>query len=166
MIQDQLENMIRELSGKSTSAKQKLIALSGSRNLQDPRMRTVYPLIYRYLYDEQVGSAIPSKAEIAVFNCLKYYAKAILKGGQQTNGVSFFRALGKNRNLETDDHLNSLLKATNCQYIFQEIERLFMLSNVKNVDYAELSKDLYFMQFNYERTRQTQNKWASEYYRK
>lgn len=124
-----------------------------------------------------------SYSEQAVFTALKMYA--IYQRGideynvyakkDGKNGLTFFQALNRVRQSKNDEEkkpldrrVNNLFRSTSTEPIFNSLIQLQKLlkseNNTLKIDYVQLARDIYNLQFDYESMRKVVLKWGQEYF--
>lgn len=124
-----------------------------------------------------------SYAEQAIFTGLKMYAlyqrgideRNVYGRKDKESGLTFFQALNKIRQSKNEDEkkpldrrVNNLFRSTSTESIFNSLIQLQKLLKSENntlvIDYVQLSKDIYNLQFDYESMRQVVLKWGKDYF--
>lgn len=165
MLKDQIKTIITAIE-TSPQKRAILASLRLSQDILDPHLTQAYPVIFRYLNDNQLStSGKPTYAENAVFTALKLYA--INQGGfDDQSAKPFFKALNIYRSESLDTHFANLQSLTEYTSINNALVNLMhQFKGTNNIDFPQLGQDVYVLQFSYDSLRQVMLKWAQDYYR-
>ena len=124
-----------------------------------------------------------SYSEQAIFIALKMYAlyqrgtdeRNVYEKKDGKDGLTFFQALNRIRQSKSDDEkkpldrrVNNLFRGTSTEPIFNSLIQLQKLLKSENdtlsIDYVQLARDIYSLQFDYESMRRVVLKWGQEYF--
>ena len=124
-----------------------------------------------------------SYSEQAIFIALKMYAlyqrgideRNVYEKEDGKDGLTFFQALNRVRQSKSDDEkksldrrVNNLFRSTSTEPIFNSLIQLQKLLKSENdtlsIDYVQLARDIYSLQFDYESMRRVVLKWGQEYF--
>lgn len=124
-----------------------------------------------------------SYSEQAIFIALKMYAlyqrgideRNVYEKKDGKDGLTFFQALNRVRQGKSDDEkkpldrrVNNLFRSTSTEPIFNSLIQLQKLLKSENdtlsIDYVQLARDIYSLQFDYESMRRVVLKWGQEYF--
>ena len=164
MLKDQIRTIITAIE-TSPQKRAILASLRLSQDILDPHLTQAYPVIFKYLTDNQLStSGKPTYAENAVFTALKLYAINQSDFNEQ-NAKPFFKGLNIYRNESLDTRFANLQSLTEYASISNTLVNLMhQFKGTKGIDFPQLGQDVYALQFSYDSLRQVMFKWAQDYY--
>lgn len=164
MLKDQIRTIIKAIE-TSPQKRAILASLRSSQDILDPHLTQAYPVIFRYLTDNQLStSGKPTYTENAVFTALKLYA-INQSDFDDKHAKPFFKGLSSYRNPSLDTRFANLQKLTEYASISNTLANLMhQFKGTKGIDFPQLGQDVYALQFNYDSLRQVMLKWAQDYY--
>lgn len=178
-------SIIQELYGNGNINRAVLASIRGASSMTSPRAQNVWPIMMEKLDPAMLSrTGKPTRAEIAVYSALRFYAihqqgkeplVAGISGKDETaDGIMLFAALAnlrKNDDTRTalDRRVQALFGTTNISSVINSITHLVEILKAttpnQKIDYARLAGDLYRYQGSYQQARQVSLAWAQQYYR-
>lgn len=182
--------IIHRLYNHGSLDKPVLAGIRDATNFNSQRAQVIWPLMLASLDKHWLSQdGYPTKAEIAVYAAVRFYAihqqgneqcvYAVRYASRQKNndksalGVSLFKSLAKlhlqdDARKPLDRRVKALLGTTNINSAINAMTYLIKIlkkndTNTK-IDYAELAEDLYWYQFDYEQANRTRLQWGQQYY--
>lgn len=177
--------IISRLYGNGNVDKATLASLRGAENIESPRARTIWPIMFseineKYLSHDPTGK--PSNTENAIYTAIRCYA-IYQQGvndevyassyGDKANGEALFRSLSKIRGTGTsrdalDRRVQNLLSSRNISSVTKSVTQLVRIIKSNNpkmkIDFGQLAADLYYFSVSFNSANQVCLKWGQQYY--
>lgn len=177
--------IITKLYGNGNINKAALASLRGAENIDNPRARMVWPIMFseineKYLSNDPTGMA--SNAENSIYTAIRCYA-IYQQGtndevyatsiGDDASGKTLFKALSKARGSgpsrdALDRRVQNLLASRNIRSVNKSVTQLVRIIKSNNnrlkIDFGQLASDLYYFSVSFNLANQVCLKWGQQYY--
>ena len=183
-IKETTAQIITELYRDGQPDKALLASLRNAPTIASQHAQAVWPLLMAKLNESQLSqSGVPTRAEVAVYTAIRFYAihqqanhtQSVYASayGHGAEGETFFAALARLRGIESlrkamDRRVQPLFATTNAAGIINELSHLVSILKAnggsQKVDYAWLAQDLYGLQGSYEQASQVRLRWGQQYF--